>query len=120
MIVISWDFDDTLASTIPTGWGGEYIFGIQKYVDLLTEYHALGCCCIILTARSPHEKNQKDITNFLKKHEIEHCIDRVVYTSHLPKGQFAVDNKVSLHYDDSDDHLLSVKDCGILVIDSKH
>ena len=119
MCVVSFDFDDTLADEIPTGWGGLCLMPIPKIVDRLREYHALGCTCLILTARTPTDRNKSDIEGFLKSQQVDHCISSVHFTSHAPKGPYAFDLGVHLHYDDADEHLDSCKQYGICVIDTK-
>lgn len=121
--VVSFDFDDTLAKErfVSKAWGfsGDTdLFPITTFVDLLKEYHALGCECIILTARTPTPQNESIIKKFLKDNKIDHCISKIVYTSHEPKGPFAASLGVSLHYDDCEEHLCSVSDFGIAVVGS--
>lgn len=113
---ISFDFDDTLAERAIAG-RRDILVCIPKGLDLLEEYHALGCDCIILTARFEDETTQ--IVDFLKQYNVDHCISEIVTTSHEPKGPFAVELQVSLHYDDSDAHLESVSSFGINTISSK-
>lgn len=118
-VVVSFDFDETLVNKIGTAWGGYYLEGIPESIELLEEYHALGCKCIIMTARRPSPEDRKEIKDFLKRQFIDHCIADIIYTSHEPKGPYAVDYGVNLHYDDKDDHLESVRGHGIQVVDSK-
>lgn len=119
-MVISFDFDDTLAEDITYGaYGGQVTIAILAYVDLLKEYNALGCDCIILTARTPTIQNQNDIKNFMESFRLNDAISRVIYTSHEPKGPYAVAEGVKLHYDDSDEQIASVRSHGIPVVDSK-
>jgi acid phosphatase class B len=118
MTVVSFDFDDTLAEYSSTGWDGCVLVCIPKFLQLLKEYHALGCKCIILTARTPQDEHVAEIEQFLKDHEIEHAVSDIVFTSHQPKGPFAKALDVNLHYDDSVPHLESVRSVGIQAISS--
>ncbi len=117
-IVVSFDFDDTLASKIVED-GERKFYPIPQFVDLLREYHAFGCRCIILTARSPNAFNYKEIVSFLKSNDVHHCISDYVFTSHVPKGLAALKHGVRLHYDDMEGHLESVREYGIKAISSK-
>ena len=118
--VVSFDFDDTLAEYVSTGWyDNRTLVCIPQFMDLLRGYHALGCRCIILTARSPEDKHVEEIEAFLKQHGIEDAVADIVFTAHQPKGPFAEILEVKLHYDDSAKHLDSVKSHGIQVVASK-
>lgn len=118
-VVVSFDFDETLANTLDTAWGGRFLEGIPESIELLEEYHALGCKCIILTARSPSPENRREIKEFLQRQYIEPCVADIIYTSHEPKGPYASEYGVHLHYDDKEEHLVSVRDHGIQVVDAK-
>lgn len=117
-ICVSFDFDDTLAEYSSAGWDGCVLVCIPRFLDLLKEYHALGCKCIILTARTPDESNTSEIEQFLKDHDIEHMVSDIVFTSHNLKGPFAKAMGVNLHYDDSEPQLESVRSVGIQAISS--
>ncbi len=116
MAVVSFDFDDTLAESINTCYGGKALYGIHQNIELLKEYHALGSTCIILTARTETELSKKEIEDFLDSFDVLHCIDRIIFTNHELKGPFALAEKVNLHYDDSLKHLISVKSYNIAVV----
>ncbi len=111
-MVISFDFDDTLCCEKD----GKCIW---PYLNLLKEYYALGCTCIILTARTDTEENRALIKQFLEDHNVLHCISKFVFTGHDFKGPYAVNEQVKLHYDDSNLQILSLRKHGICVIDSK-
>lgn len=115
-ICISWDFDDTLATLVPCGWNGEMLVSKPKFIDLLKEYHALGCKCIILTARTDNLPNINEINYFLESHDVHHAISEIVFTEHKPKGPFAKELNVKLHYDDDESQLESVRSYGIKAI----
>ena len=118
MNTVSFDFDDTLAEYMPNGWYGEVLVCIPQFVQLLKEYNALGCKCIILTARTPTDNHIKEIEEFLEKHDIADAVQDIVFTSHQPKGPFAEVLEVKLHYDDCEKHLKSVSSYGIQVVSS--
>lgn len=117
--LISFDFDDTLAESCSIGWGGTMLVCIPEYLQLLREYHALGCKCIILTARTPKMEHISEINEFMKRYEIDELIADIVFTSHEPKGPIANAMGVHLHYDDSDRHLESVRSYGIFAVSTK-
>lgn len=106
---ISWDFDDTLCIE-SGGWCGREMIPMKDYVDRLKEYHALGCKCIILTARTPSSMNISEVMHFLHIHDLKYCVSEIHYTSHRPKGPFAKALNVDLHYDDAEEHLESLKE----------
>lgn len=116
--VVSFDFDDTLATETSYGWGGSVQVCIPLMLNLLKEYHAMGCECIILTARSDSEDNNRDINDFIATYGLKDIIKKVIYTNHCLKGPFAIEHKVSLHYDDCQNHIGSLKEAGISVVDS--
>lgn len=113
--IVSFDFDDTLCYE-SSGWYGRELIAIPKYVDVLKEYHALGCKCIILTARTPTNMNISEVMYFLHRYDLKHIIKDIHYTSHKPKGPFAKELNVSLHYDDSSEHLESLAEHKIKTI----
>lgn len=117
--VIAFDFDDTLATYVSDGWyGREILIAIPKFVDLLKEYHALGCQCLVLTARTPSDHHIEEIEQFLDNHGLTGMVSDIVFTSHEPKGPFAEALGVNLHYDDSEKHLESVRSYGIQAVSS--
>lgn len=95
---------------------GRILVCIPQFVQLLREYKALGCRCLILTARSLAEEHILEINEFLIKHNLE-GLD-VIFTSHEPKGRFALEHKIDLHYDDSEVHLESLRSVGVKAISS--
>ncbi len=118
-MIVSFDYDDTLCEFAPSAWGSLAPCAITKYLELLQEYHALGCRCIILTARSPEGCSRSEINRFLRYWDVQHCVHDIVFTSHQPKGPFAKELGVKLHYDDSQMHLDSVRQHGIKAIDTR-
>ena len=114
--LISFDFDDTIAETIvgAGAYGADVLVSIPKFIELMVEYSVLGCCCIILTARTP--KHLSEIESFLKWHDIREYVDEIHFTSHELKGPIAKELGVNLHYDDSLKHLNSVREHGIQVV----
>ncbi len=114
---VSFDFDDTLAEYASAGWyGGEMLVCIPQFLQLLKEYFALGCKCVIMTARTPQDHHVREINSFLKWHNVDHMISEVIFTSHEMKGPYAVEHGIHLHYDDSDKHLESCRAHGIKVV----
>ncbi len=85
-------------------------------MELLQGYHALGCRCIILTARTEGDIILKKISKFLCDHGVRNCVSDIVFTNHQLKGPFAVEHKVKMHYDDEEKHLNSIREHGITAI----
>lgn len=117
-MIISFDFDDTLCQEMPTGFDGHANLGMPT-VEILKEYYSLGCTCIILTARVNSQGNINEITSFLKNFDIYHMVDKICFTDHDLKGYHARRLGVSLHYDDCDVQIESLRSFGITCIDSK-
>ncbi len=117
--IVSFDFDETLADYAVIGWGERVLVAMPKMVELLNEYHALGCECIVLTARSPLEEHVEEIEAFLKRMDLYDKVAALIFTSHQPKGPFAEAYGVQLHYDDDQNHLASVRSHGIQAVDSE-
>lgn len=117
--IVSFDFDDTLAEYTVIGWGARVLTCIPQFIELLKEYHALGCECIVLTARTPCDEYIQEIEDFLNRMDVADCVTDIVFTAHQPKGPFAAALGVRLHYDDSEEHLESVRAHGIPVVDSR-
>lgn len=118
MITISFDFDDTLAAYEKIeGTNSDLVLCCRPtYIDLVKEYHALGCKCIILTARFKNEYNEWEIRDFIKRFDLP--ISEIIYTIHIAKGIFASENNVKMHYDDDNFHLYSVKAYDIIAVSS--
>jgi hypothetical protein len=115
-VIISFDFDDTLAVYETIGMQEVFLCCKPIYVDLVKEYHALGCECIILTARTEKEFNEIEIRRFIENHDLP--IKKIIYTNHLPKGIYAYENSVKMHYDDDNYQLDSVKEYGVVAVSS--
>lgn len=107
---ISFDFDETLAvnGTEP----------IDEIVDVLRSYHALGLECVIVTARSDTFENRWLIEAFLHDNGLTDKVSQIVFTNHTGKGPYAKELGVTLHYDDSQFHLDSLREYGIRTIDT--
>lgn len=125
-IIISFDFDDTLAVTIyeedkysSFREDDDVLHPIPHIVERLEEYHALGCTCIILTARRESFKSRKQIEKFLMQYRIYHCISKIVFSNLNLKGEYAKKEGVHLHYDDDPSHLEDLPKYGIKVVDSR-
>jgi hypothetical protein len=123
-ITISFDFDDTLAITVYSEFCSDrdmedILEPIPHIIDRLMEYYALGCKCIILTARRESFVSRKQIEKFLKDNNIYHCINKIVFSNLNLKGEYAKKEGVHLHYDDDPSHLEDLPKYGIKVVDSR-
>lgn len=115
--VISFDFDGTLVKWATDGvaWWQE---PFQEVLAHVREWAKRGNKCIICTHRSERYEGSPDLVKLgeLKDKipdilEAEHLpISQIFYTNNGDKGTFLRNRpfRVALHYDDSDDNLLSV------------
>ncbi len=118
-IVISFDFDDTLATGLWIPPNQEVYSPLYHIINSVKEYYALGCTCIILTARRESFHNIRDIEFFLKEHNIYDCIKKIVFSNLNLKGEYTKREGVHLHYDDDPSHLEDLVNFGIKVVDSR-
>jgi len=77
MKVLTVDFDDTLATTITSGWGGTSLQPIQRLLDFVREKASSGWAVHIVTFRS--EDDKREVTDFVKGYKLPiysvHCTD---------------------------------------------
>ena len=97
MKVLTVDFDDTLATTTTSGWGGSSLQPIQRILDFVRDKAASGWAVHVVTFRS--EDDKREVTDFIKGHKLPvyfvHCTDGKNKTPVLKKlGS-------TLHIDDS-------------------
>jgi hypothetical protein len=97
MKVLTVDFDDTLATTTTSGWGGTSLQPIQRILDFVREKASSGWAVHVVTFRS--EDDKQEVTDFIKGYKLPvyfvHCTDGKNKTPFLKK----LGSK--LHIDDS-------------------
>ena len=107
--VITVDFDDTLATTKSTAWGGSSLIPIQRVIDFIKEKYKNGAEIHIVTFRN--WQNKSEVEKFVKQHQIPvkhiHCTEGKSKTDVLKK----VNSK--LHIDDDLSTLMSAELAGI-------
>jgi hypothetical protein len=95
--VITVDFDECLAETVPTAWGGSSLRPIQRIIDFVKEHHSKGNEIYIVTFRNWN--NKKEVENFCKLHEVP--VKSIVCTEGTNKVPFIKKLNSRLHVDDS-------------------
>jgi hypothetical protein len=97
MKVLTVDFDDTLATTTTSGWGGTSLQPIQRILDFVREKASSGWAVHVVTFRS--EDNRQEVADFIKGYKLPirsiHCTEGKTKTPFLKK----LGSK--LHIDDS-------------------
>jgi len=77
MKVLTVDFDDTLATTTTSGWGGASLQPIQKILDFVRDKAANRWAVHVVTFRS--EDDKREVTDFIKGYKLPirsvHCTD---------------------------------------------
>jgi uncharacterized HAD superfamily protein len=95
--VITVDFDECLAETVPAAWGGTSLKPIQRIIDFVKQHHTKGNEMHIVTFRNWN--NKKEVENFCRLHNIP--IKSVVCTEGKNKVPFIKKLNSKLHVDDS-------------------
>jgi uncharacterized HAD superfamily protein len=94
--VITVDFDDTLAVTSSTAWGGITLLPVERIVNFVKSKIDSGFHVYIVTFRN--WDNKKEIVDFCNRHRIN--IKDVVCTEGKTKTEFIKQLNSSLHIDD--------------------
>jgi uncharacterized HAD superfamily protein len=94
--VITVDFDETLAVTSSTAWGGTTLVPVERIVNFVKSKIDSGFHVYIVTFRN--WDNKKEVVDFCKKHRID--IKDVVCTEGKTKTEFIKKLNSSLHIDD--------------------
>ena len=103
---VSFDFDDTIHLE------GEINYSVRNHIF---DHHEAGHKIYIITARSGREDTWfPKIRKFVREYSLP--IEDVIFTNHYPKGPFAKELGIELHYDDKLDHLDSCLELGIRAI----
>ena len=94
---ITFDFDECLAETVPTAWGGFSLVPVQRIIDFAQQKHAQGFELHIVTFRN--WQNKKEVQNFCSRHKIP--IVSVICTEGKNKVPHIQQLNSTLHVDDS-------------------
>jgi pyruvate-formate lyase-activating enzyme len=95
--IITVDFDETLAETIPSAWGGSSLVPIRRIIDFVKEQHNKGVEIHIVTFRGWDSK--KEVENFCRLHRVP--VKSIVCTEGKNKAPFIQKLNSKLHVDDS-------------------
>jgi uncharacterized HAD superfamily protein len=91
------DFDDTLAATSTSGWGGTSLSPIDRIIDFVKEQHSKGVSIHIVTFRNWDSK--KEVELFCRTHKVP--VSSIVCTEGKNKVPFIKKLSSRLHIDDS-------------------
>lgn len=100
MKVLTVDFDDTLATTITSGWGGTSLQPIQRILDFVKDKASNGWAIHIVTFRS--DDDRQEVVDFIKGYKLPirsvHCTDGKNKVPTLKKlgSKLHVDDDVSV------------------------
>jgi uncharacterized HAD superfamily protein len=94
--VLTVDFDETLAVTTSTAWGGTRLMAVERIVDFVKSKISEGFEVHIVTFRN--YDNKKEVVDFCKGYGIK--IKSVVCTEGKTKTEFIKQLNSSLHIDD--------------------
>jgi hypothetical protein len=113
--VITVDFDETLAVTSSTAWGGTTLVPVERIVNFVKSKIDSGFHVYIVTFRN--WDNKKEVVDFCKKHRID--IKDVVCTEGKTKTEFIKKLNSSLHIDDHIETctLLTMAGIEVLLVD---
>ena len=113
--VITVDFDETLAITSSTAWGGTTLLPVERIVNFVKSKIDSGFHVYIVTFRN--WDNKKEIVDFCNRHRIN--IKDVVCTEGKTKTEFIKQLNSSLHIDDHVETctLLTMAGIEVLLVD---
>jgi uncharacterized HAD superfamily protein len=113
--VITVDFDETLAVTSSTAWGGSTLIPVERIVNFVKSKIDSGFHVYIVTFRNWDDK--KEIVDFCNRHRIN--IKDVVCTEGKTKTEFVKKLNSSLHIDDHIETctLLTMAGIEVLLVD---
>ena len=94
--ILTCDFDETLAVTTTTAWGGAALMPVERIVNFVKSKIDSGFHVYIVTFRNWDSK--KEIVDFCNRHRIN--IKDVVCTEGKTKTEFIKKLNSSLHIDD--------------------
>jgi uncharacterized HAD superfamily protein len=113
--VITVDFDETLAVTTTTAWGGTALIPVERIVNFVKSKIDSGFHVYIVTFRN--WDNKKEVVDFCNRHRID--IKDVVCTEGKTKTEFVKKLNSSLHIDDHIETctLLTMAGIEVLLVD---
>lgn len=113
--VLTCDFDETLAITSSTAWGGSTLLPVERIVNFVKSKIDSGFHVYIVTFRN--WDNKKEIVDFCNRHRIN--IKDVVCTEGKTKTEFVKKLNSSLHIDDHIETctLLTMAGIEVLLVD---
>lgn len=113
--IITVDFDETLAVTSSTAWGGSTLLPVERIVNFVKSKIDSGFHVYIVTFRN--WDNKKEIVDFCNRHRIN--IKDVVCTEGKTKTEFIKKLNSSLHIDDHIETctLLTMAGIEVLLVD---
>ena len=113
--VLTCDFDETLAITSSTAWGGSTLIPVERIVNFVKSKIDSGFHVYIVTFRNWDSK--KEIVDFCNRHRIN--IKDVVCTEGKNKTEFVKKLNSSLHIDDHIETctLLTMAGIEVLLVD---
>lgn len=113
--VLTVDFDDTLAVTTVTAWGGNTLTPVERVINFVKSKIDSGFEVYIVTFRN--HSNKKEVVDFCKGYNIK--IKDVVCTEGKNKTEFIKKLNSSLHIDDHIETctLLTMAGIEVLLVD---
>jgi hypothetical protein len=113
--VLTCDFDETLAITSSTAWGGTALVPVERVVNFVKSKIDNGYDVHVVTFRN--WQNKKEVVDFCNKHRIN--IKSVVCTEGKTKTEFVKQLSSSLHIDDHVETctLLTMAGIEVLLVD---
>ena len=113
--VLTCDFDETLAITSSTAWGGTALVPVERVVNFVKSKIDNGYDVHVVTFRN--WQNKKEVVDFCNKHRIN--IKSVVCTEGKTKTEFVKQLNSSLHIDDHVETctLLTMAGIKVLLVD---
>lgn len=113
--VITVDFDETLAVTTSTAWGGSTLTPVERVVNFIKSKIDSGYDVHVVTFRN--WQNKKEVVDFCNRYNIQ--IKSVVCTEGKTKTEFIKQLNSSLHIDDHVETctLLTMAGIEVLLVD---
>lgn len=106
--VVTIDFDDTLATTVNTGWGKSLV-PYQAILDLIKKEYSLGSELHIVSFRP--ESERAEMERFVRMHNLP--IKSIICTNLKSKTPYLLKLGSNLHVDDMEFALDDAKVAGI-------
>lgn len=113
--ILTVDFDDTLAVTTATAWGGSTLTPVERVINFVKSKIDSGFEVYIVTFRN--HSNKKEVVDFCKGYGIK--IKDVICTEGKNKTEFVKQLNSSLHIDDHIETctLLTMAGIEVLLVD---